>query len=81
MSQRSHRRIQLLLEVLEGRVNPSTPTLMANVTLPGANSAWDFAKGPFVASPVVYDLFGDGQQEIITPGGDGNLYAFKYECA
>ena len=67
----------LLLEGLEARYNPS-PTLAANITLPGANSAWDFSKSAFTPSPVVYDLFGDGQQEIITPGGDGNVYAYKY---
>lgn len=51
---------------------------MANIQLPGANSAWDYSKAAFNPSPIVYDLFGDGRQEIITPGGDGNLYAYKY---
>jgi hypothetical protein len=67
----------LLLEVLEDRCNPS-PTLIANLTLPGAGSVWDYTFGPFNASPVVADLDGDGQQEILTPGGDGQLYAYKY---
>jgi hypothetical protein len=78
MSHKSGRRAHLWFEVLEGRYNPSSPTLMANLTLPGANSPWDFSEGPFTPSPIVYDLFGDGQQEIITPGGDGNVYAYKY---
>jgi len=74
MAQRSSRRAHLSFELLEPRYNLSTPTLMANMPLPGANSSWDFSKGPFNPSPIVYDLFGDGQQEIITPGGDRNLY-------
>src|SRR5579871_4128686 len=78
MSQRSRRPVRLWFEILESRYNPSSPALMANINLPGANSAWDFSKGPFTPSPIVHDLFGDGQQEIITPGGDGNIYAYKY---
>ena len=78
VSQPFFRRVRLLLEPLERRDNPSTPTLVTTISLPGANSPWDFSKAAFNPSPVVYDLFGDGQQEIITPGGDGNLYAYKY---
>jgi hypothetical protein len=78
MAQRSFRRAHLSFELLEARYNLSTPTLIANMPLPGANTSWDFSKGPFNPSPIVYDLFGDGQQEIITPGGDGNVYAYKY---
>jgi hypothetical protein len=77
---RSHRprRIPLQLEVLEDRLTPATPVLMTNITLPGASSAWDYSLGPFNASAVMSDLDGDGQQEVLTPGGNGQLYAYKY---
>src|SRR5262249_56769428 len=75
------RRKQLLLEVLEDRLNPSTPALMSTLRLPGADSVWDFSNGPFNASAVIANLDGDGQQEVLTPGGDGNLYAYKYNTS
>src|SRR5437868_6120689 len=81
MSDRSRRRARLLLENLEDRLNPSTPTFMQSLQLPGANSAWDFAKAPFIASPVTADLFNNGQQEVITAGGDGNLYAYQFNSS
>jgi hypothetical protein len=68
----------LHLEFLEDRCNPSAPTLAASITLPGANSAWNFGNAPLNASPIVYDLFGTGQTDVITPGGDGNLYAYGF---
>jgi len=69
---------KLFLETLEERCNPSTPSLMTTITLPGANSVWDYSNGPFNASAVIANLDGDGQEEVIAPGGDGNLYAYKY---
>jgi len=69
---------QLFVEALEERRNPSTPAIMTTITLPGANSAWDYSNGPFNASAVIANLDGDGQEEVIAPGGDGNLYAYKY---
>src|SRR5438105_11664288 len=79
---RSHRprRLPLLVEALEDRLNLS-PVLMQNVPLPGAGSAWDYSLGPFNASTVMADLDSDGQQEVLTPGGDGQLYAYKYNRA
>jgi hypothetical protein len=62
-----------LLETLEGRLNPS-PTLITNVTLPGAYPL----AGIYSPSPVVADLDGDGKQEVLATGGN-TLYAFKLD--
>src|SRR5438128_894044 len=70
----------LFIEVLEDRYNLS-PTLIANVPLIQHSSVWDYSIGPISASPVMADLDGDGQQEVLAPGGDGNLYAYKYNKA
>jgi hypothetical protein len=79
-SRKNDRLLGLILpriEQLEERCTPAGVSLIQNVALPGANTAWDFSKAPFIASPVVYDLDGDGQDEVIVTGGDGNLYAYK----
>ena len=60
-----------LLEPLEERVNP-TPTLLQNVTLPGAFPQ----PGIYSPAPVTADLDGDGQQEVLVTGGN-TLYAYK----
>src|SRR5215831_9826341 len=70
---------RLLLETLEDRLNPS-PTLIANLPLIQPDSNWNYTL-PTNASSVMADLDGDGQQEILAPGGDGNLYAYKYNKA
>jgi hypothetical protein len=75
------RRRRLFLEILENRLNPSTPALMTTITLPGADAPWDYSNGPFNASTLIVNLDGDGQQEVIAPGGDGNLYAYKYNAS
>src|SRR5882757_6833533 len=62
---------RLTLEHLEDRINP-TPTLLQNITLPGAYPQ----AGIYSPSPVVADLDGDGQQEVLSLGGDV-LYAYK----
>ncbi len=76
---RSHRpcRIPLLVEALEDRLTPA-PVLFTDIPLPGRDSAWDFSLGPFNASTVMADLDRDGQDEVLTPGGDGQLYAYKF---
>jgi hypothetical protein len=68
---------RLSIEFLEDRCNPS-PVLIANVPLPGRDAAWNYSLSPFNASAVAADLDGNGQQEVLASGGDGNLYAFKY---
>jgi hypothetical protein len=74
--------MNLFLEVLEERCNPSPVALPGSpYVLPGANTAWDLGHGPFMASPVTADLDGDGLQEVITPGGNGQLYAYRYNAA
>src|SRR5262249_18480495 len=65
--------------VLEDRCNPS-PTLIANLPLVQPDSVWNYTI-PTNASPIMADLDGDGQQEILAPGGDGNLYAYKFNKA
>ena len=68
------------LEKLEGRLLLSgTRVLLGQQTLPGANSIWDYSDGPFYPSAIMADLNGDGKQEVVTVGGDGNLYAYKYD--
>jgi hypothetical protein len=77
MSSQSRRRVRPVVEVLETRLNPSTPTLVQSITLPGASSPWNYSvKGPFSASPVVADIFHNGREDIVLPGGDGNVYAY-----
>jgi FG-GAP-like repeat/Domain of unknown function (DUF4214) len=66
-------RARLHLESLEDRVNP-TPTLLTNVTLPGAYPL----AGIYSPAPVVGDLDGDGKQEVLVTGGNV-LYAFKLD--
>src|SRR5438270_12465362 len=68
---------QLNLEQLEERLNPS-PTLLQTLNLPGANTVWDYSRGPFNASPIVADVNGDGRDDVLVPGGDGNLYAYDF---
>jgi hypothetical protein len=75
ISQR-RRTTQLFLEALEERCNPS-PTLIANIPLVQPDSNWNYTI-PTNASPIMADLDGNGQQEILAPGGDGNLYAYKF---
>ena len=70
------RKASLHLEALEVRENLA-PTLLGSTSLPGAGSPWDFSRGPFGAALVFADLEGDGPQEILTPGGDGNLHAYR----
>ena len=79
-SLRRNRTIPLSVEALEDRYNLS-PVLLQDITLPSPNSTWDFSNGPFVPSPIISDLDGDGFQEVITPGGDNALYAYKYNPA
>ncbi len=78
---RGSRFAKLFLESLEDRCNPSPVALPGSpYTLPGANTPWNFSFGPFMASPVSADLDGDGLQEVIVPGGNGQLYAYKYNA-
>jgi hypothetical protein len=74
---RTKRRVPLYVEALETRLNLA-PTLVGDVRLPGELSGWDYSLGPFNASPVFADLDGDGSQEILTPGGNGHLYGYKF---
>src|SRR5437870_7665240 len=67
--------VRLSVEALEVRCNPS-PTLLANVSLPGAAPQ----QGMFSPAPIVADLDGDGQQEVLVPGGN-RLYAYKLNPA
>src|SRR5260370_17150500 len=69
----------LFLDAPEERCNPS-PTLIANIPLVQPDSNWNYTQ-PTNASPLMADLDGDGQQEILAPGGDGNLYAYKFNQA
>jgi hypothetical protein len=78
---RHARHNSLFLEALEERCNPSTPALMSTLTLPGADSVWDYSNGPFNASAVIANLDGDGQPEVLAPGGNGQLYAYKYNAS
>ncbi len=71
------KRTYLALEALEVRENPA-PSVLGSATLPGANSPWDYSNGPFVSSAFFADLEGDGPQELLAPGGDGNLYAYRH---
>jgi hypothetical protein len=64
---------RLALEHLEDRINLS-PTLLQNITLPGAYPQ----PGIYSPAPVTADLDGDGRQEVLTLGGDV-LYAFKMD--
>src|SRR5437868_13159076 len=81
MLRTNRRTARLFLESLEDRCNPSLPAFLGNVNLVGADSPWVFTGAPLNASPVLFDLDGDGQQEVIAPGGDGNLYAYKFNKA
>ena len=72
------RSIRLGLESLEDRLMPAL-SVLGSLTLPGALAAWNYSTGPELnASPVMADLEGDGRQEVLAPGGDGNLYAYAY---
>jgi hypothetical protein len=64
---------RLFLEALEDRLNPA-PTLITNVSLPGAYPQ----QGVYSPAPVVADLDGDGKQEVLATGGN-TLYAFKLD--
>ncbi len=66
--------VRIHMERLEDRVNPSTPTLLQNISLPGAYPE----PGIYAPSPVVADLDGDGQEEVLATGGNV-LYAFKMD--
>jgi Domain of unknown function (DUF4214)/FG-GAP-like repeat len=68
-------RVRLVLESLEGRVNP-TPVLLQNVSIPGAYPQ----QGIYSPAPVTADLDGDGQQEVLVTGGNA-LYAYKLNNA
>ncbi|HLN31421.1 MAG TPA: DUF4214 domain-containing protein [Gemmataceae bacterium] len=80
---RARRSVRISVEVLEERCNPSSPAALPGspYTLPGANSVWSLGNGPFYSSAVTANLDGDGLQEVLTPGGNGNLYAYKYNAA
>ncbi len=65
----------LRVEPLEDRLNLS-PTLLQNITLPGAFPQ----PGIYSPAPVTADLDGDGRQEVLATGGNV-LYAFKMDPA
>jgi len=72
------------LEQLESRWNPSLPVALAGspYALPGAGTTWNYGGGPpWSASPLVADLDGDGKDEVITVGGNDQLYAWKYNSS
>lgn len=71
------KRTYLRLETLEVRANPA-PALLGSSSLPGAGSPWDYSRAPFEASAIFADLEGDGPQEVLAPGGDGNLHAYRH---
>ena len=67
--------LRLYAEPLEDRLNP-TPTLLQNISLPGAVPQ----PGIYSPAPVVADLDGDGQDEVLATGGN-ILYAYKMNPA
>jgi hypothetical protein len=69
----SGRRARPRLETLEDRCNPS-PVHLTTASLPGANTLWN--NGVYRGSPLAVDINGDGKDELIVTGGDGNLYAY-----
>ena len=82
MSAHRKKKSQLFLEALEERCNPTPFTQIGNtITLPGANSDWQYIQGggSYSASPVIANL-GSGPEALVT-GGDGNLYGYQYNAA
>jgi len=74
---RTRRQLKPRAEALEERKVMAVPAVAATVTLPGAESPWDYTNGGGLnASAVASDIDGDGRDEIIVPGGDFNLYAY-----
>jgi hypothetical protein len=77
--------VRLQLEPLEDRLVLS-PTLIASESLPGAGSVWNFSRVGQNPSTIFADLNvgypdDDGLDEILTPAGDMQLYAYRYDPA